>query len=876
MEVGAALLDGTNEAVEPVAENQENQENQENKENEIDKLKKMIEDLQNQNNEYEKSNQTMIENTESLKKENLEIQKKIEDRKTQFEKIDSIFQKENKKFEAEADQKNEMSEVYHKYKDRVMKTQEIVKDKSYYNQEMTKLEQELNEIQTNVNEVVKKYPETEQKVTEQKTITSLFSKLQEINNLFTNEANNCISLTSQSDSEYFDASLTDELNSKISKGNEIKQSLALDSDQSISPESEEAMNQFERCMPIYNQIFLMVTSKNMMLEKDEETNEEQTTGSPEPVIQYSFDSRFVDMLDEECSQLKRISDIEQFDYLNDPTVSQNLNELKSKLELIVKEEPKPVEKEVEEQPEDAERKELTTDPLNGLLGQVEGEQNPTEEVDKDQLEIDPPWRFDNYTEEDLKLHVTNPEWVVEGEELEKLAPVQIEQQPEEPKQEEPKQEEPKQEEPKQEEPKQEEPKQEEPKQEEQPEAKERQPLTTDPLNSLFAQAGENKQQEQTPAEVPKDQPEQEGSIEKLAPVQIEQQPEEPKQEESIEKLAPVQIEQQPEEPKQEESIEKLAPVQIEQQPDLPQVQIEEEEEDIEDKDFTEPKQEDTTDRQPLTTDPLKMLIGGQQEQQEEEVLAPADTEEVSKDQLEIDPPWIKDDYTDEDFKLHVTNPEWVIEDSQKASNHVNKSTQRTITEPTSPKRTVQQPARKPRPYFKKKEPFVSTYDPAIFYTPFNEMVDEQKLKFTPVYKDPPPLTVTLKDIGLEGLDSPIPDMTQRIKKLEEEEKERNKPPPQTSSKRRSGRAVRSPDDNIDGTKSPRRRRRGKNSKAETNENEGEQSTDKKPEGLLAQVQEAAKNFTIVKPQVGSNRSSRPSSRNSAHAPPIVLDDLDFS
>ena len=53
--------------------------------------------------------------------------------------------------------------------------------------------------------------------------------------------------------------------------------------------------------------------------------------------------------------------------------------------------------------------------------------------------------------------------------------------------------------------------------------------------------------------------------------------------------------------------------------------------------------------------------------------------------------------------------------------------------------------KKPPP---KKKPFISTYDPSIFYTSFKD-VKKSTFKCT----DPVPLTVSLKDIGLEGLDS---------------------------------------------------------------------------------------------------------------------------
>ena len=63
-------------------------------------------------------------------------------------------------------------------------------------------------------------------------------------------------------------------------------------------------------------------------------------------------------------------------------------------------------------------------------------------------------------------------------------------------------------------------------------------------------------------------------------------------------------------------------------------------------------------------------------------------------------------------------------------------------------------------------PFSSNYDPSIFYTPIYSYADEVGMPVHGLVKYPIKLTITLKDIGLEGLDSSTPDKTSRIKRRE--------------------------------------------------------------------------------------------------------------
>lgn len=71
----------------------------------------------------------------------------------------------------------------------------------------------------------------------------------------------------------------------------------------------------------------------------------------------------------------------------------------------------------------------------------------------------------------------------------------------------------------------------------------------------------------------------------------------------------------------------------------------------------------------------------------------------------------------------------------------------------------------------KKAPYFSSYDPSIFYTP---MYTESSKVTKPIRNqvtEPIKLTVTLKDIGLEGLDSPSPDKAYNIRKRKQQRRQ---------------------------------------------------------------------------------------------------------
>ena len=66
----------------------------------------------------------------------------------------------------------------------------------------------------------------------------------------------------------------------------------------------------------------------------------------------------------------------------------------------------------------------------------------------------------------------------------------------------------------------------------------------------------------------------------------------------------------------------------------------------------------------------------------------------------------------------------------------------------------------------------STYDPSIFYT--NSLSPTKPAKVVPLCTDKVPITVSLKDIGLEGLDSSTPGKTQELKMLQQLREEERK------------------------------------------------------------------------------------------------------
>ena len=79
----------------------------------------------------------------------------------------------------------------------------------------------------------------------------------------------------------------------------------------------------------------------------------------------------------------------------------------------------------------------------------------------------------------------------------------------------------------------------------------------------------------------------------------------------------------------------------------------------------------------------------------------------------------------------------------KMANHNNISVQAHIQEP----KQVSANKKSPR----KKKEHVSTYDPSIFRTPIRSELPSRPVRY---FNYPIKLRVTLKDIGLEGLDSP--------------------------------------------------------------------------------------------------------------------------
>ena len=150
----------------------------------------------------------------------------------------------------------------------------------------------------------------------------------------------------------------------------------------------------------------------------------------------------------------------------------------------------------------------------------------------------------------------------------------------------------------------------------------------------------------------------------------------------------------------------------------------------------------------------------------------------------------------------------------------------------------------------------------------------------------------MKDIGLEGLDSPVPDKTQQIKMLEDEQKEKERKSKRKTKRDESGnliesaskstrvvRPVRSPTKSGEtqfgashGPKSPRRRRAGSRRKVVeplevtltlASENELDSSGNPRPPSLIASTQSSSKPQTVI-PKTGpkaNSKSSRSSSRN---------------
>ena len=72
---------------------------------------------------------------------------------------------------------------------------------------------------------------------------------------------------------------------------------------------------------------------------------------------------------------------------------------------------------------------------------------------------------------------------------------------------------------------------------------------------------------------------------------------------------------------------------------------------------------------------------------------------------------------------------------------------------------------------KKRLPYFSSYDPSIFYTPFQAQSSKPCKPVRNLVKNPIRLTISLKDIGLEGLDSSSPDKASDIRQREKQKKQ---------------------------------------------------------------------------------------------------------
>lgn len=89
----------------------------------------------------------------------------------------------------------------------------------------------------------------------------------------------------------------------------------------------------------------------------------------------------------------------------------------------------------------------------------------------------------------------------------------------------------------------------------------------------------------------------------------------------------------------------------------------------------------------------------------------------------------------------------------------------------------------------KKDPFVSHYDRSVFYTNIFSASDKPCKPVHNRVKYTIKLTVTLKDIGLEGLDSPVPDETSRIKQREHQKRQGSASPSRSKSSNKNPKPI---------------------------------------------------------------------------------------
>ncbi|KAK8871887.1 hypothetical protein M9Y10_007632 [Tritrichomonas musculus] len=305
-------------------------------------LMQLIEQLKKERNEYEKTNQHLMQNTRLICEENQKIRDEIINRKAYYENMLDRCSKSTKTLETEFDRSKKVSKIYHFYKKQAGNPQPTNTESCLITEEMKRYDQEISDTEKSATQLISKFSESEKNLYYYQILLSLNSRLTNINRLFEKEAQNCIS-TNDSNPQLFKRSRLNRLRQKIGQGDEIKRELSLldeDAEDEKLASTKKALNDisinFDRCLSIYNEILLISKKRTMIDELDfddtsyEGSSRSSSRASQKPSsklsrkkpIEITLDEKVVSSvpksfsLEDEVDELRRIVGNEGFGYLN--------------------------------------------------------------------------------------------------------------------------------------------------------------------------------------------------------------------------------------------------------------------------------------------------------------------------------------------------------------------------------------------------------------------------------------------------------------------------------------------------------------------------------------------------------------------------------
>lgn len=245
--------------------------------NELDpiKLKQLVKEMEKEQKEFRKVNQHLLSNIESIYQANDSLKAAIFERKINYEQLLDKYSNSITTLENSKNHNKKMTKIFHSYKTRARKLQQLSSNQINSYTEILKFQQEIDDIEESVILIMNKFPKRQKKAHRYQILLSILSKLMRINELFSKEAQNLInsnpSLLNQSNSTQID-----KLDQIINQCDEVKSELPLtDNDEEQLELPEKAIKRLSRklkkCIPFYNQILLIGERKNLLNEADAES-----------------------------------------------------------------------------------------------------------------------------------------------------------------------------------------------------------------------------------------------------------------------------------------------------------------------------------------------------------------------------------------------------------------------------------------------------------------------------------------------------------------------------------------------------------------------------------------------------------------------------